>query len=173
MKRTLLWIAVSAVLAASPLVAAPDRLPEFPTRKAKHWVNSEPLTVEQLRGEVVLIKVWTFGCVNCTRSLPWVRKIHERYEDEGLRVIGVHTPEFDYEKVPDNVREAVAKYDLSFPHLIDNDFAYWKRLQNRYWPTFYIADKQGNIRLVSIGELHSGTRRAIDAEALITELLAE
>lgn len=107
------------------------------------------------------------------RSLPWVRGLQEGYAEQGLRVIGVHAPEFDYEKDPARVREAVREHGLTYPILLDPDHAYWRRLGNRYWPTLYVVDREGRIRLVHVGETRAGTERARRVEAQIEELLAE
>ncbi|MEL7451356.1 MAG: redoxin family protein [Pseudomonadota bacterium] len=148
-------------------------LPEF-THKAKNrWINSEPLKVKELKGSVVLIDVWTFDCWNCYRSFPWLNTVAKRYADDGLKVVGIHTPEFRHEHKRANVVAKVAEFGLDHPVMMDNDFSYWKALGNRYWPTFYLADREGRVRGVFIGETHAGDARAKEMEAAIETLLAE
>ncbi len=119
---------------------------------ATAWLNSSPLTAQQLRGKVVLIDFWTFACINCQRALPYVRAWSEKYKDQGLVVIGVHSPEFAFERKLDNVKRAVAELDLRFPIAIDNDFAIWRAFSNRYWPANYFIDAQGHVRFHHFGE---------------------
>jgi thiol-disulfide isomerase/thioredoxin len=146
--------------------------PPFPTRDAKRWIGT-PTTWQELRGRVVLLDVWTFGCVNCVRSLPWVKEVRTRYAERGLTVVGVHTPEFDHERDRRNVQAAVAKHGLDYPHLLDDDYAYWKALENQYWPTAYVVDRCGRIRVRHIGEVHSGQQSGRALEREIERLLAE
>lgn len=158
---------------ASAGESADPPLPEFGERKASRWINSDPLSVGDLAGNVVMVELWTFGCGNCVRSLPWLREIEERYRERGLRVVGVHTPEFDYEKDADRLRAFIDKQQISWPNMIDNDFRYWKKLSNRYWPAFYLVDREGTIQYLYIGETHSGTTRAKEIERSIEWLLDE
>ena len=132
------------------------------------WLNSPPLTREQLNGKVVLVDFWTYSCINCIRSIPYVRAWHERYKDQGLVVIGVHSPEFAFEKDPANVRKAVADFGIRYPVALDNNLAIWRAFDNRYWPAHYLADAQGRIRYH-----HFGEGRTDDTEAAIRALLAE
>jgi thiol-disulfide isomerase/thioredoxin len=123
-----------------------------PLSGATGWLQSRPLSTADLRGKVVLVEFWTFGCVNCQRALPSVRGWARRFRDEGLVVIGVHTPAFAFEHDRDNVERAVRRMELDFPIAIDNDFAMWKAWSNQYWPTLYLVDAQGRIRWRHIGE---------------------
>ena len=148
-------------------------LPEFTHANQTDWINSEPLVVADLKGRVVLVDVWTFGCWNCYRSFPWLRAVEHRFGSEGLTVIGVHSPEFPHEGVRASVVKKVAQFELHHPVMIDNDLSYWRALGNQYWPTFYLVDKRGQIRSVFIGETHVGDRRALDIEERIKTLLAE
>ena len=107
------------------------------------------------------------------RSLPWVKEVQEKYQERGLQIVGIHTPEFAWEKKPEAVQENLRKHGLTYPNMMDNDFAYWKRLNNRYWPTVYLADREGRIRYVHIGETHSGSPEAQKVEGLIESLLEE
>lgn len=157
---------------ASDLSRAP-MAPEFTHTDASEWINSEPLTMEGLRGKVVLLDIWTFDCWNCYRSFPWLKALEKRYEAQGLQVIGIHTPEFEHEKVRTNIEAKVAEFGLPHPVMIDNDFSYWKALGNRYWPTYYLIDKQGRLRARFIGETHADTPRARSVDAAIAKLLAE
>jgi cytochrome c biogenesis protein CcdA/thiol-disulfide isomerase/thioredoxin len=116
------------------------------------WINSEPLTLKELRGKVVLLDIWTYSCINCIRTLPYIQAWHEKYQDQGLVIIGVHTPEFEFEKIAENVRKAVKDFNLTYPIMQDNDFATWKAYKNNYWPRKYLIDHDGNIVYDHIGE---------------------
>ena len=135
---------------------------------ATDWLNSPPLTPEALRGKVVVVDFWTYSCINCLRSIPYVRAWAEKYKDQGLVVIGVHTPEFAFEKNIDNVKKAVADLKIGFPVAIDNDYAIWRAFKNHYWPADYFIDAQGRIRDHSFGE---GDYEA--SEHVIQQLLAK
>ena len=132
------------------------------------WINSEPLTLEGLRGNVVLIDFWTYTCINCIRTLPYLKDWHDKYADLGLTIIGVHTPEFDFEKKRENVIDAVAEYGLEYPIVQDNDFGTWRAYSNRYWPAKYLVDKDGYVRYTHFGE---GAYQ--ETEEKIRELLME
>ncbi len=179
-KRVLALLALSlpllyfaAVSGRISLPETPFRAPEFTHKQPAEWINSAPLTVADLRGSVVLLDFWTYECWNCYRSFPWLRAVEERYQSRGLQVIGVHTPEFDRERILENVAAKVKEFKLKHPVMIDNDFSYWRAMNNRYWPAFYIIDKQGLVRGVFVGETHAGDRRAKKIEALLEKLLAE
>ena len=119
---------------------------------ATGWLNSAPLTAESLRGNVVLVDFWTYTCINWLRTLTYVRAWAEKYEDQGLVVVGVHTPEFPFERDPINVRTAVGDMRVGYPVALDGDYAVWRAFNNRYWPAVYIADSQGRIRHHQFGE---------------------
>ena len=116
------------------------------------WINSEPLSIEKLKGSVVLIDFWTYSCINCIRTLPYLNSWHDKYSDKGLIIIGVHTPEFEFEKDYDNVKRAVERYGLKYAVVQDNDYKTWRAFKNSYWPRKYIIDVDGNIRYDHIGE---------------------
>ncbi|MEB0055279.1 cytochrome c biogenesis protein DipZ [Variovorax sp. RTB1] len=140
-----------AVPRFAPL-SLPDEgaLPSF--SGAVEWLNSPPLTAEQLRGKVVLVDFWTFGCINCRNALPYVREWNRKYKDQGLVVVGVHAPEFAFEKNINNVKRAVSELDVTFPVAIDNSFAIWRAFNNNYWPAHYFVDAKGRIRFHHFGE---------------------
>ncbi|MEO5659178.1 MAG: cytochrome c biogenesis protein CcdA [Polaromonas sp.] len=123
-----------------------------PITGAVEWLNSPPLTADELRGKVVLVDFWTFGCVNCRNALPYVREWHRKYKDQGLVVIGVHSPEFAYEKNISNVKRALNDLGIAFPVAVDNNFAIWRAFNNNYWPAHYFVDAQGRIRFHHFGE---------------------
>jgi thiol-disulfide isomerase/thioredoxin len=130
--------------------------------RARVWLNSEPLTAAELRGRVVLVDIWTYSCVNWLRTLPYVSAWAERYRDRGLVVVGVHCPEFGFEHDLDNVRHATRKLGIDYPVVIDNDFAIWQSLANRYWPAVYLVDRDGRIGYHHFGEgNYEETERAI------------
>jgi cytochrome c biogenesis protein CcdA/thiol-disulfide isomerase/thioredoxin len=132
------------------------------------WINSPPTTIASLRGKVVLVHFWTFGCINCIHVQPYVKAWFDRYADAGFVVLGVHTPELSFERDIANVRDAVAKADVRFPVAFDPAYATWNAYRNSYWPAFYFVDKAGQIRHVHFGEGdYDGS------EAVIRELLAE
>ncbi len=139
------------------------------------WVNSEPQSLDSLRGKVVLVEFWTFGCFNCRNVEPQVTEWHQRYADQGLVVIGIHSPEFAFEKDVEAVRRYVKEHEIRYPVAIDNDFTNWKRFRNRYWPAMYLIDHRGGIRYVRIGEGgYAQTERVIQtllAEAMSRETL--
>jgi len=116
------------------------------------WINSEPLKIEQLRGKVVLVDFWTYTCINCIRTLPYLKEWDKKYRDKGLVIVGVHTPEFEFEKKYENVLKAVNDYQLKYPVAQDNNYATWSIYQNRYWPHKYLIDVDGYIRYDYIGE---------------------
>ncbi len=117
-----------------------------------NWINSPPLTLEQLKGKVVLIDFWTYSCINCLRTLPYLEKWDKAYRDKGLVIIGVHTPEFAFEKDVKNVSKAAQQLGVSYPIALDNEYGTWNAYNNRYWPAHYLIDQDGNIRMVHFGE---------------------
>jgi peroxiredoxin len=116
------------------------------------WFNSGPLSIEGLRGKVVMVNFWTYGCYNCTNALPHVRALYEKYKDSGLVVVGVHTPEFPFEKSAANVQTALKRHAITYPVAQDNDYSTWKTYGNRYWPAQYIIDRSGKIVFTHAGE---------------------
>lgn len=135
---------------------------------AVDWLNSEPLTMEQLRGKVVLVDFWTYSCINCIRTIPYVRAWAEKYKEQDLVVIGVHTPEFAFEKKIDNVKKAVGDFKIGYPVAIDSNFQIWRAYNNSYWPAHYLIDAKGQIRYHHFGE---GNYR--ETEQAIQDLLRE
>jgi len=135
---------------------------------AVEWLNSPPLTAEALRGKVVLVDFWTYSCINCLRTLPYVKAWAEKYRDQGLVVIGVHAPEFAFERNIDNVRRATKDLGVTYPVAIDNNYAIWRAFDNNYWPAHYFIDAQGRVRFH-----HFGEGEYEKSEAVIRQLLAE
>lgn len=135
---------------------------------AVEWLNSSPLTAEALRGKVVLVDFWTYSCINCLRTLPYVKAWAEKYRDQGLVVIGVHAPEFAFERNIDNVRKAAHDLGVTYPIAIDNNYAIWRAFNNQYWPAHYFIDAQGRVRFH-----HFGEGEYDKSEAVIRQLLAE
>lgn len=147
--------------------------PEFTHTSAAEWINSTPLTLASLRGSVVLVEFWTFDCYNCRNTLPWLKAIHAAYGPRGLKVVSVHTPELAQERVPANVRDAVKALAITYPVMIDGDYSYWRAMNNRYWPAFYLVDGHGTIVKAAFGELHRGDQRGDAMEAAIRERVAQ
>jgi len=132
------------------------------------WFNSEPLRISELKGKVVLIDFWTYTCINCIRTLPYLKSWHEKYSDKGLVIIGIHTPEFEFEKNPENVQKAINDFEIKYPVIQDNDFKTWRAYNNRYWPAKYFIDKNGKVR-----STHFGEGEYDESEKIIQDLLAE
>ncbi len=132
------------------------------------WLNSEPLTITQLRGKVVVVDFWTYTCINCIRTLPYLTKWYEKYKDKGLVIIGVHTPEFEFEKSTKNVQEAIKDLGITYPVVQDNEYLIWQAYDNHYWPAKYFIDKDGVIR-----NSHFGEGAHEESEKLVQQLLVE
>lgn len=127
-----------------------QQAPEFTS--IQEWINSEPLKLQQLRGKVVLVDFWTYSCINCIRTQPYLNAWYDTYHNQGLEIIGIHAPEFAFERVPDNVKRAVQQAGIKYPVALDNDFATWNAYHNQYWPAKYLIDQQGRIRYFHAGE---------------------
>lgn len=170
------WLILLLILVHSPAFAASlpgEPLPPFTSDDPKDWINAPPQSVDDLKGKVLLVDIWTFDCWNCYRSFPWLVGLEKTFEGEPFQVIGIHTPEFAHEKERPRVLAKTAEFGLHHPVMMDNDFAYWTALGNRYWPSFYLVDKQGRVRHRFIGETHAGDVRARQIETQIRELLNE
>ena len=136
--------------ATTALAANRKPLPEF--QGISQWLNSAPLTVADLKGNVVLVQFWTFACINCQRTLPYIVRWHQQYASQGLRVIGIHTPEFAFERDINNIQRALEQHQITYPVPLDNNFTTWKAYNNEYWPHLFLADRQGVMRYDHIGE---------------------
>jgi thiol-disulfide isomerase/thioredoxin len=159
----------AASAAASPAANQANKsttAPEF--AGIDKWLNSDPLTMQQLRGKVVLVDFWTYTCINCIHVLPYVKTWNQKYKDQGLVVVGVHTPEYPFEGNTDNVKTAIKRFDITFPVAQDNSYATWRAYDNQYWPAFYLVDKKGHVVYTHFGE---GDYE--QTEAKIKALLAE
>ena len=117
-----------------------------------NWLNSGPLTIADLRGKVVLIDFWTYGCYNCVNTLPYVTRLYDTYKDKGLVVVGIHTPEFPFERSTGNVQAAIKRHSIRYPVAQDNGYATWNAYHNRYWPAQYVVNKSGKIVFEHAGE---------------------
>ncbi|VVP92135.1 Protein DipZ [Pseudomonas fluorescens] len=135
---------------------------------AVEWINSPALTNESLKGKVVLVDFWTFDCINCKHTLPYVKDWAKKYEKDGLVVIGVHTPEYGFERIIDNVKDKVKEYGITYPVAIDNNYAIWRNFDNQYWPAHYLIDAKGQVRFT-----HFGEGRYEAQEQMIQQLLEE
>lgn len=134
-----------------------------------NWLNiDQPLTLQDLRGKVVLVDFWTYSCINCIRTFPYLTSWYEKYRDQGLVIVGVHTPEFEFEKKTANVADALTRHGITYPVAQDNSYATWRAYNNRYWPAHYLIDAQGNVR-----EYHYGEGNYEETERAIQELLRE
>lgn len=125
-------------------------LPEF--NGISEWLNSTPLSIAKLRGNVILIQFWTFACINCQLTLPYITKWHQQYKSQGLKVIGIHTPEFAFERDINNIKRALKQHQINYPVPVDNEYKTWNAYNNQYWPHLFLADRQGVIRYDHIGE---------------------
>lgn len=132
------------------------------------WINSEALSLEKLRGRVVIVEFWTFGCSNCQNVIPQLRDWHGKYQAAGLTIVGVHAPEFTWERPYDKVVQATRDLKVAYPVVQDNDFVIWNRYRNRYWPAWVVIDKRGIVRFTHVGE-----GAYAETEALVKRLLAE
>ena len=136
----------------SKTAALPDLGPA-PELTNDTWLNVDsPLRIADLRGNVVIVEMWTFGCINCQNVMPSLKEWHSKYKDTGLVIIGNHFPEFSYEKDIENLKDAIARYEIEYAVVQDNNGDTWRAYKNHYWPTLYLIDKQGHIRYVHIGE---------------------
>lgn len=182
-RRQLATGAVATPLLLLTLVAAARRddghrpsgvpLPPFTQSAPEAWINSRPLTLDDLRGQVLLVDVWTYECWNCYRSFPWLKQLEARFANDAFTVVGIHSPEFEHEHDIERVRAKVREFGLHHPVMVDNDFGYWRALGNRYWPAFYLVDKQGLVRYVFVGETHAGDSQARRIQNAIAGLLKE
>jgi thiol-disulfide isomerase/thioredoxin len=134
----------------APLTSSGKALPEF--QGISQWLNSAPLSIANLKGSVVLVQFWTFACINCQRTLPDVVRWHQQYAAHGLKVIGIHTPEFAYEREVNNIQRALQQHKITYPVPVDNDYKTWNAYSNQYWPHLFLADRQGVLRYDHIGE---------------------
>lgn len=141
------------------------RMPDLSSGK---WINSREIAKEELAGRVVLIDFWDYTCVNCIRTLPYIREWHRRYHDKGLEIIGVHAPEFTFSKTEENVRKGIEEFEIKYPVVMDNDYKIWQAFANRYWPSKYLIDKNGYFRYA-----HFGEGNYIETELAIQLLLKE
>jgi thiol-disulfide isomerase/thioredoxin len=117
-----------------------------------HWLNSEPRSMDELKGKVVVVDFWTYSCINCLRTLPFMTDLHANYASRGVVVIGVHTPEFGYERLTRNVESATQRFGITYPVAQDNAYATWRAYDNQYWPSVYVIDRRGHIMLKHVGE---------------------
>jgi len=150
------------------MLLAAERAPQAPALAEGNWINSEPLTIANLRGRVVLVEFWTFGCYNCRNTLPSVKDWDARYRDRGLATVGVHTPETDSEYKIENVRKEVPSLGIRYPVVTDNDYKTWNSYGVEAWPAIFVLDKQGRVRW-----LHVGEGSYDETEGVIKKLLAE
>jgi thiol-disulfide isomerase/thioredoxin len=165
MNARTLWFTV-ALMTAISAAAAGEELRSL--GKATTWLNSQPLSSTDLRGKVVLVDFWTYTCINWRRTVPWLRAWAKRYEKQGLVIVGVHTPEFSFEKDLDYIRRAVADQDIDYPVAVDSSYSIWNAFDNNYWPAVYLVDAQGRVRHQQFGE---GDYESL--ERVIQRLLAE
>src|SRR5262245_4445030 len=171
--KTRQFLLAALLAGGAPIGAAQDAKMHFESiapafMGASGWLNSQPLAAGDLRGKVVLVEFWTYTCINWLRTMPYVRAWGEKYKDRGLVVIGVHTPEFPFEKDLDNVQRAVKAMQIGFPVAIDNDYAIWRAFRNQAWPALYFIDARGRIR-----HRHFGEGEYERSERVIQQLLAE
>ena len=145
-------VAAFTFAASPPAAGAAGQRPAPEFQNIETWLNSKPLKLEELRGKVVLVDFWTYTCINCLNHLPYVKDWNAKYKDKGLVVVGVHTPEFAYEKSTRNVQDAIKRLKIEHAVAQDNSYATWKAFNNQYWPAVYLIDKQGRIVYSHFGE---------------------
>ena len=150
----------------------PERtpLPEFPAAQGD-WIGTSPMTVADMRGKVWVLKVWTFGCVNCVRSIPFTNELTTRFGAD-VKVLGIHSPEFDWERDPVALARVLEEHDVRFPSYVDPSLEYFLALDAPGWPVYYVVDRQARIRGRWFGEVHPGTLRDRDMTALLERLVA-
>ena len=164
------FLTLTLLLFLPQVVYSDQQAPTLP-RQPSQWLDTAPMTWRELKGKVVLLNVWTFGCWNSYRSLPWLVSLRTKFPD--LQIIGVHSPEFEWEKNRGKLKQTMSRYKIDYPQLLDDDHSYWKSLRNSYWPSFYLVDKQGRIRSSYAGETHAGDAQARAVEEAIKTLLGE
>ena len=142
--------------------------PEYLLKGLTDWTNSDPFSLDEAEGKVVLVDFWTYTCINCIRTLPWLKDWHYKYSDNGLIILGIHSPEFHFEKNPDNVRQAVEDFGIRYPVALDNGHMTWDSFRNNYWPAKYIFDKNGNLQYS-----HFGEGAYLETEEIIRQLLVQ
>jgi len=140
----------------------------LPALEATEWIGTPPLTPKSLKGKVVLVDFWTYSCINCIRVTPYLNAWADKYRDQGLIVLGVHTPEFGFEKRPENIQEEMQRFHIAYPVAVDSEYRIWSAFSNQYWPAFYLADAKGRIRYHQFGEGNYA-----ETESAIQQLLAE
>lgn len=148
----LLMLVMAIIVLMSRTAYTGDLHIRAPEISSDTWLNSGPVRLQDLRGRVVLVEFWTFGCRNCHHVEPYIKGWYKQFHNAGLEVVSIHSPEFSYEREVENVRQYVSREAISYPVLIDNDFLNWERFNNRFWPTLYLIDKYGYIRFMKIGE---------------------
>lgn len=170
----LLYILLFTLVLSAPLQAKENYpLPEFTQTSAQEWLNSKPLTKKDLLGKVTLIDFWTFDCWNCYRSFPWLHGVEKQYKAKGFQIVGIHSPEFSHEKLHNNIKAKIKDFKITNAVMVDNDMGFWRAMNNRYWPAYYIVDKKGQVRANFIGETHKDSAQGNKIEAVIKTLLAE
>jgi len=168
------YAVIIAIVFLSPVQAIESYpLPEFTQTSTQEWLNSQPLTKKDLLGKVTLIDFWTYSCWNCYRSFPWLHSVEDKYKSKGFQILGIHSPEFEHEKVHASIKAKLKEFKITNPVMVDNDMGYWRAMNNRYWPSYYIVDKRGQVRANFIGETHKNSSQANKIEALIVKLLNE
>ena len=167
------FLLLTLVLIAPSQARNNYQLPEFTQTSPQEWLNSKPLTRKDLLGKVTLVDFWTFDCWNCYRSFPWLHGVEKKYKDQGFQIVGIHSPEFDHEKIHANIKAKIKQFKITNAVMVDNDMGFWRKMRNRYWPAYYLVDKKGQVRANYIGETHKNTAQANNIEAQIEKFLAE
>ena len=169
-----LGLFVPLLLMASRVPAAASaQQPRAPIVASDRWFNSRPLTAADLSGKVVVVEFWTFGCINCVRTVPALRALHASFPRSEVVVLGVHTPEFERERRASEVARAIERLGVAYPVALDNDYKNWRAYGNQYWPALYVVDRRGVIRYSHVGELHEGTSSWRELLAVIERLRRE
>lgn len=160
------WPGLSGIARAGDQAPAAGTAPEF--TGIDHWFNSQPLSMKELRGKVVLVEFWTNECINCLHVLPHTKELYDKYSKDGLVVVGVHTPEYDEERDPASVKAAIRRFGIDWPVAVDNENATWNAWNNQFWPALYLVDPQGHVVYQHFGEGNYDT-----TEAKVRQLLGK
>ena len=169
-----LLVSICLFLVTPFALAKPFELAQIPypySDQTDKWINSQPIHNRQLRGKPILVYFWTYGCYNCANTQKWMDAIYEKYADQGLFVLSIHTPEFEHEKNRENVVKYVEQNSIKYPVMLDNEYYFWKDMHNHWWPSFYLYDQWGQLKGSFRGEVHLNTDKAKTIEEILDKFV--